>query len=58
MLEFARKGKNLTLKYRNGPFDVDKLGMLTASDASFAGEFNNRSQQGRIHFLATRSAVT
>ncbi|CAE7909825.1 unnamed protein product, partial [Symbiodinium microadriaticum] len=37
--------------YRNGPFDFEKLGVLTASDASFAGESNNKSQQGRIHFF-------
>ena len=29
-----------------------KLGVLTASDASFAGERDLKSQQGRIHFLA------
>jgi hypothetical protein len=52
VLELALKGKNLNLRYRNGPFDFEKLGVLTASDASFANEPNSRSQQGRIHFLA------
>ena len=32
--------------------DFMKLGVLTASDASFAGERDLKSQQGRIHFLA------
>ena len=28
-----------------------KLGVFTASDASFAGETQLKSQQGRVHFL-------
>ena len=51
VLELALKGKDLKLRYLNGPFQFEKLGVLTASDASFAGETGNRSQQGRIHFL-------
>ena len=46
MLELASKGKDLKLRYRNGPFDFEKLDVLTASGASFAGKSNNRSQQG------------
>ena len=41
----ALKGRDLKLRYRNGPFDFESLGVLTASDASFAGESNDRSQQ-------------
>ena len=52
VLEIALKGKTLKLRYRNGPFDFENLGVLTASDASFAGESKDRSQRGRIHFLA------
>ena len=36
---------------KNGPFNFQVLGVLTASDASFAGEPNSKSQQGTIHFL-------
>ena len=51
MLELAINGMDLKLRYKNGPFNFQELGVLTASDASFAGEPNSRSQQGRIHFL-------
>ena len=51
MLELALNGMELKLRYKNGPFNFQELGVLTASDASFAGEPNSRSQQGRIHFL-------
>ena len=51
VLELALKGKDLKLRYFNGPFTFEKLGVLTASDASFAGETGSRPQQGRIHFL-------
>ena len=52
VLEMALKGRDLKLRYRNGPFDFERLGVLTASDASFAGESKDRSQQGQTHFLA------
>ena len=52
VFEMALKGRDMKLRYRNGPFDFENLGVLTASDASFAGESKDRSQQGRIHFLA------
>ena len=58
VLEIALKGKTLKLRYRNGPFDFENLGVLTASDASFAGESKDRSQQGRIHFLAPANQLT
>ena len=51
MLELAINGMDLKLRYKNGPFNFQELGVLTASDASFAREPNSRSQQGRIHFL-------
>ena len=51
MLELALNGMDLKLRYKNGPFNFQELGVLTASDASFAGEPNSRSQQGRIRFL-------
>ena len=51
VLELALNGMDLKLRYKNGPFNFQELGVLTASDASFAGEPNSRSQQGRIHFL-------
>ena len=51
VLELAINGMDLKLRYKNGPFNFQELGVLTASDASFAGEPNSRSQQGRIHFL-------
>ena len=49
MLELELNGIDLKLRYR--PFNFQELGVLTASDASFAGEPSSRSQQGRIHFL-------
>eukprot|EP00439_Symbiodinium_sp_Y106_P048297 s2973_g6.t1 len=58
VLEIALKGKTLKLRYRNGPFDFENLGVLTASDASFAGESKDRSQQGRVHFLAPANQLT
>ena len=51
VLELALNGMDPKLRYKNGPFNFQELGVLTASDASFAGEPNSRSQQGRIHFL-------
>ena len=51
MLELALNGMDLKLRYKNGPFNFQELCVLTASDASFAGEPGSKSQQGRIHFL-------
>ena len=51
VLELALNGMDIKLRYKNRPFNFQELGVLTASDASFAGEPNSRSQQGRIHFL-------
>ena len=53
----ALNGVDLKLRYKNGPFNFQELGVLTASDASFAGEPNSRSQQGRIHFLVPAPAT-
>ncbi|CAE7356892.1 RE1 [Symbiodinium natans] len=57
-LEIALAGKDFCIRYKNGPFDFMDLGVLTASDASFAGEPGLRSQQGRIHFLVPRKQLT
>ena len=51
MLELALNGMDLKLRYKNGPFSFQELGVLTASDASFAGDAASKSQQGRIHLL-------
>ena len=51
VLELTLNGMNLKLRYKNGPLNFQELGVLTASDASFAGEPNSKSQQGRLHFL-------
>ena len=51
MLELALNGMDLKLRYNNGPFNFQELGVLTASDASLAGEPGSKSQQGRIYFL-------
>ena len=53
MLELTLNGMDLKLRYKNGPFNFQVLGVLTASDASFAGEPGNKSQQGRIDFLVS-----
>ncbi|CAE7253985.1 RE2 [Symbiodinium natans] len=57
-LEIALAGKDFCIRYKNGPFDFMDLGVLTASDASFAGAPGLRSQQGRIHFLVPRKQLT
>ena len=49
--ELALHGMDLKLRYKNGPFNFQELGGLTASDASFAGEPGSKSQQSRVHFL-------
>ena len=51
VLELALNGMDLKLRYKNGPFNFRERGVLTASDASFAGEPGRKSRQGRIHFL-------
>ena len=52
VLKMALDTKDLKIRYRHsGNLDFMKLGVLTASDASFAGETQLKSQQGRIHFL-------
>ena len=51
MLELALNGMDLKLRYKNGLINFQELGVVTASDASFAGEPNSKSQQGRIRFL-------
>ena len=51
VLELALNGMDLKLRYKNGPFNFQELGILTASDASFAGDPGSKSEQGRIHFL-------
>ena len=52
VLKLAIANKDWRLRYRFKNLDFMKLGVLTASDASFAGERDLKSQQGRIHFLA------
>ena len=52
MLELALNDMDLKLRYKNGPFNFQQLGVLAALDASFAGEPGSKSQQGKIHFLA------
>ena len=49
--ELALNGMDLKLRYENGPFNFQEFGVLTASDASFAGEPGSKSQQSRIHVL-------
>ena len=52
VLKLAIANKDWKLRYHFKNLDFMKLGVLTASDASFAGERDLKSQQGRIHFLA------
>ena len=58
VLELALTGKDLKIRYKHGICEFMQLGVLTASDASFAAEPGMRSQQGRIHFLAPRKQLT
>ena len=48
VLELALNGMDLKLRYKNGPFNFQELGVLTASDASFAGEPGSPSKAGYI----------
>ena len=52
VLKLAIANKDWKLRYRFKNLDFIKLGVLTASDVSFAGERDLKSQQGRIHFLS------
>ena len=59
VLKMALDTKDLKIRYRHsGNLDFMKLGVLTASDASFAGETQRKSQQGRIHFLCPAEPLT
>ena len=51
VLKLATSNKDWKLRYQFKNLDFMKLGVLTASDASFACERDLKSQQGRIHFL-------
>ena len=53
VLKLALNGMDLKLRYDSGPFNFQQLGVLTASDASFAGESGSKSQQKRIHISST-----
>ena len=50
VLKLAIANMDWKLKYRFKNLDFMKLGVLTASDASIAGERDLKFQQGRIHF--------
>ena len=54
VVELAIKGMNdVRLTFPNGWIEWRKIGVLTVTDASFSGEAGFKSQQGRIHFLAS-----
>ena len=42
---------DLKLRYKNGPFNFQELGVLTASDAHSLENQAVSPRQGRIHFL-------
>ena len=50
-VELTLNGMDMKLRYNNGPFNFQELGVLTTSNASLAGEPGSKSQQGRLHFL-------
>ena len=53
VVELAIKGINdVHLKFPVGWIE-SKVGVLTVTDASFSGEAGLKSQQGRVHFLAS-----
>ena len=53
-MELAIKGINdVHLTFPVGWIERRKVGVLTVTDASFSGEAGLKSQQGRVHFLAS-----
>ena len=59
VLKMALDTKDLKIRYRHsGSQDFMKLGVLTASEASFAREMLLKSQQGRVHFLCPAEQLT
>ena len=58
-MELALNGTGLKLKYKNGPLDFQSLGVLTASDASFADEVEaNPSKAGPLRRTCKAIAET
>ena len=54
VVELAIKGINdVHLTFPVGWIEWRKVGVLTVTDASFSGEAGLKSQQGRVHFLAS-----
>ena len=50
VVDLAIGGLDLCIRYPTGMCDFNDLGVLTVTDASFAGEPGMKSQQGRMHF--------
>ena len=50
-------GLDVCIRYPTRMCDFNDLGVLTVTDASFAGEPGMKSQQGRMHFLCLSSQV-
>ena len=57
-LELALSGMDPKLRYKSGPSNFQELGVLTTTDASFAGVSGSKSQQGRILFSGTCATAT
>ena len=57
VVDLAMAGLDVCIPYPTGMYDFNDLGVLTITDASFAGEPGMKSQQGRMRFLCPSSQV-
>ena len=57
VVDLAVGGLDICIRYPTGMCDCNDLGVLTVTDASFAGEPRMKYQHGRMHFLCPSSPV-
>ena len=57
VVDLATGGLDVCIRYPTGMYDFNDLGVVTVTDASFAGEPGMKSQQGRMHFLCPSSQI-
>ena len=57
IVELALQGSDFKITFKTDWIDWNDLAVVTLSDASFANEAEFKSQQGRIHYITSRSDV-
>jgi hypothetical protein len=57
VVELALQGSDFKITFKTDWIDWSDLAVVTFSDASFANEAEYKSQQGRIHYITSRSDV-